>query len=52
MESVNIDLLIERTQPNTVVDVGAFHGDFTREIVDKCPNVRITMMEEVSQRQM
>ena len=45
MESVNIDLLIERTQPNTVVDVGAFHGDFTREIVDKCPNVRITMME-------
>jgi len=44
-----MSLLIDKTRPLTkeyvVVDVGAFHGYFAQEIIDKVPNVNITMME-------
>ena len=44
-----MDLLIDKTRISkeeyVVVDVGAFHGYFAQEIIDKVPNVNITMME-------
>ena len=44
-----MSLLIDKTRPLTkeyvVVDVGAFHGYFAQEIINKVPNVNITMME-------
>jgi len=49
MERMNMSLLINRTKPLTreyvVVDIGAFHGYFAQEIINKVPNVNITMME-------
>ena len=44
-ETFDIDLLMKRTHPSTVVDVGAFSGNFTRDILEQSPECDCVMFE-------